>query len=117
MIRLRGSKYHYQFDKNGKTYSGVCEGCTTKREAEAYEKRMKGIVEKAVEQRDVKQLVETFRDELINLGAADFTVNSGDRIAQIVIAPVTQAAFTITDSLSETERGSGGFGSTGVSGK
>lgn len=54
---------------------------------------------------------------LINLGAADFTVNSGDRIAQMVIAPVTQAAFTITDSLSETERGSGGFGSTGVSGK
>ena len=52
---------------------------------------------------------------LINLGTADFTVNSGDRIAQMVVAPVTQASFTITDSLSETERGAGGFGSTGLS--
>lgn len=51
---------------------------------------------------------------LINLGESDFTVNSGDRIAQMVIAPVTQASFTITDSLSDTERGSKGFGSTGV---
>ena len=50
---------------------------------------------------------------LINLGNQDFTINSGDRIAQMVIAPVIQASFTITDSLSETERGSGGFGSTG----
>ena len=52
---------------------------------------------------------------LINLGQADFTVNSGDRIAQMVVAPVTQASFTISDSLSQTERGSGGFGSTGIS--
>ena len=52
---------------------------------------------------------------LINLGTADFTINSGDRIAQMIVAPVTQASFTITDSLSETERGSGGFGSTGLS--
>ena len=51
---------------------------------------------------------------LINLGTEDFTVNSGDRIAQMIIAPVIQASFTITDSLSETERGAGGFGSTGV---
>ncbi|MBP5518962.1 MAG: dUTP diphosphatase [Treponema sp.] len=53
---------------------------------------------------------------LINLGAADFTINSGDRIAQMVVSPVTQATFSLTDSLSETERGTGGFGSTGVSG-
>lgn len=53
---------------------------------------------------------------LINLGAADFTINSGDRIAQMVVAPVTQVAFSITDSLSETERGAGGFGSTGIAG-
>ena len=52
---------------------------------------------------------------LINLGTADFTVNSGDRIAQMIIAPVIQASFTLTDSLSQTERGSGGFGSTGLS--
>lgn len=52
---------------------------------------------------------------LINLGTDDFTINNGDRIAQMIIAPVIQASFTITDSLSETERGSGGFGSTGLS--
>ena len=52
---------------------------------------------------------------LINLGTSDFTVNSGDRIAQMIVAPVTQAQFEITKSLSETERGAGGFGSTGVS--
>ena len=52
---------------------------------------------------------------LINLGTSDFTINSGDRIAQMIVAPVTQAQFEITKSLSETERGAGGFGSTGVS--
>ncbi len=52
---------------------------------------------------------------LINLGTTDFTINNGDRIAQMILAPVTQAAFKISDSLSETERGQGGFGSTGVS--
>lgn len=51
---------------------------------------------------------------LINLGDKDFVINSGDRIAQMVVAPVTQATFTITDKLSETDRGAGGFGSTGV---
>ena len=51
---------------------------------------------------------------LINLGTADFTINNGDRIAQMVVAPVIQASFTIIDSLSETQRGAGGFGSTGV---
>ena len=52
---------------------------------------------------------------LINLGSSDFTINSGDRIAQMIVAPVTQAQFEITDNLSETERGAGGFGSTGLS--
>lgn len=51
---------------------------------------------------------------LVNLGKEDFVVNSGDRIAQMVIAPVTQASFTLSEDLSETERGTGGFGSTGV---
>lgn len=51
---------------------------------------------------------------LINLGDKDFVINNGDRIAQIIIAAVTQAQFKIVDSLSETERGTGGFGSTGV---
>ncbi len=52
---------------------------------------------------------------LINLGEEPFTVNSGDRIAQIILAPVPQASFSLVSSISETERGSGGFGSTGVS--
>lgn len=50
---------------------------------------------------------------LINLGEKDFIINSGDRIAQMIIAPVTQASFEIADSLSDTDRGTGGFGSTG----
>lgn len=54
---------------------------------------------------------------LINLGGSDFTINSGDRIAQMVVAPVTQASFSLTQSLSETERGTGGFGSTGLTDK
>lgn len=51
---------------------------------------------------------------LINLGDADFTVNNGDRIAQLIVAPVTQGIFVKTDKLDETERGASGFGSTGV---
>lgn len=51
---------------------------------------------------------------LINHGAEPFVVNRGDRIAQIVIAPVTRAALTEVDELPETARGAGGFGSTGV---
>ena len=51
---------------------------------------------------------------LINLGDADFTVKNGDRIAQLIVAPVTQGIFVKTDKLDETERGAGGFGSTGV---
>lgn len=51
---------------------------------------------------------------LYNSSDTSFTVNNGDRIAQIVVAPVTRANFVASDLLSETERGSGGFGSTGV---
>ena len=51
---------------------------------------------------------------LANFGQDDFTVNSGDRIAQIVISPVTTANFIPVDFISETLRGAGGFGSTGV---
>ncbi|HMO43113.1 MAG TPA: dUTP diphosphatase [Phenylobacterium sp.] len=50
---------------------------------------------------------------LINLGEEDFTIRRGDRIAQLVIAPVIQAAWDEVDALDETARGSGGFGSTG----
>lgn len=52
---------------------------------------------------------------LINLGSENFEINNGDRIAQIIISPVTLGLFNPVSELSETERGSGGFGSTGVS--
>ncbi|MFT3700551.1 MAG: dUTP diphosphatase [Kofleriaceae bacterium] len=50
---------------------------------------------------------------LINHGAQPVTIRSGDRIAQIVIAPVVQAELQEVSDLDETARGSGGFGSTG----
>jgi dUTP pyrophosphatase len=51
---------------------------------------------------------------LANLGDEDFLIKTGDRIAQIVVAPVTHAAMVEVDALDATKRGSGGFGSTGV---
>jgi dUTP pyrophosphatase len=50
---------------------------------------------------------------LINLGQEAFTIQRGERIAQLVLAPVTRLAWLAVDSLDETERGAGGFGSTG----
>ena len=52
---------------------------------------------------------------LVNLGAEPFVVEPLARIAQMVIAPVTRAEFTLSEDLGATERGSGGFGSTGTS--
>ena len=51
---------------------------------------------------------------LANLGEDDFMINKGDRIAQIVVAPVTHGHLVEVDDLDETTRGAGGFGSTGV---
>ena len=51
---------------------------------------------------------------LANLGNEDFTIERGMRIAQMVIAPVVQAVLQEADSLTETARGEGGFGSTGT---
>jgi len=53
---------------------------------------------------------------LINLGAAAFTIERGMRIAQLVVAPVTRAVWQPLENLNATERGAGGFGSTGFSG-
>ena len=50
---------------------------------------------------------------LVNLGQEAFTIQRGERIAQLVLAPVTRLAWQAVDSLDETERGAGGFGSTG----
>ena len=51
---------------------------------------------------------------LFNTGDTAFKIAKGDRIAQMVIAPVTRARIVETDDLGSTERGAGGFGSTGV---
>lgn len=51
---------------------------------------------------------------LINLGDKDFTINSGDRIAQMVFIKHEQADFELVEELNDTERGAGGFGHTGV---
>jgi len=48
-----------------------------------------------------------------NRGATSFTIETGDRIAQLVLLPVVQASFDIVESFAHTERGAGGFGSTG----
>ncbi len=50
---------------------------------------------------------------LINLGEEDFIIERGERIAQMIFAPVTKGIWEVTDSLPETQRGEGGFGSTG----
>ena len=51
---------------------------------------------------------------LINLGNKQFTVNRGDRIAQLVLAPVCQAELQVVEDLDDSARGAGGFGSTGM---
>lgn len=54
---------------------------------------------------------------LINHGTEAFAIARGDRVAQLVVAPVTRAVWQVVESLDDTARGTGGFGSTGVSGK
>lgn len=49
-----------------------------------------------------------------NFGTEDYVIEHGLRIAQLVLCPVTQAKFELADSLGETKRGAGGFGSTGT---
>lgn len=51
---------------------------------------------------------------LINLGQENFTITRGMRIAQMVVAPVTRVSWQEADTLDETARGAGGFGSTGI---
>lgn len=50
---------------------------------------------------------------LTNSGGEDYVIEPGERIAQLVLMPVLQAHITVTDTLDDTERGEGGFGSTG----
>jgi dUTP pyrophosphatase len=51
---------------------------------------------------------------LVNLGREPFVVRRGERIAQLIVAPVVQAAFREVEALAATPRGQGGFGSTGT---
>jgi dUTP pyrophosphatase len=51
---------------------------------------------------------------LINLGRETFTIQRGDRIAQLVVAPVLRVTWDLVESLDETTRGKGGFGHTGT---
>lgn len=51
---------------------------------------------------------------LINLGHEPVRISHGDRVAQLVVAPVVQGAFALVENFDETARGTGGFGSTGV---
>jgi dUTP pyrophosphatase len=51
---------------------------------------------------------------LVNLGTTDFVVHRGDRIAQLVVAPVTRAQWREVEELDDTTRGEGGFGHTGL---
>ncbi len=59
-----------------------------------------------------------YRGEILvglqNSSDADYTIQPGDRIAQLAVMPVIQAELEVTDTLDETERGAGGFGSTGT---
>lgn len=50
---------------------------------------------------------------MMNMGSQPYTIRHGERIAQAVIAPVTRAAYVMAETLDATERGEGGFGSTG----
>lgn len=54
------------------------------------------------------------RVALVNLGAEPFTVRRGDRVAQLVVAPVAAVEFQAAEDLTPTARGAGGFGSTGI---
>jgi dUTP pyrophosphatase len=51
---------------------------------------------------------------LLNAGRETVTIRHGDRIAQLVVAPVVRASFAVVEALDDTARGAGGFGSTGI---
>ncbi|WP_193140549.1 MULTISPECIES: dUTP diphosphatase [unclassified Meridianimarinicoccus] len=51
---------------------------------------------------------------LMNMGEQPFVISHGDRIAQMILAPVLQAGFVLAETLDDTARGAGGFGSTGT---
>lgn len=67
--------FHYRFMSKGKLYQGVCKGCTTKKDALNYEKEIKEKINELSKQKNVKALVESFRDEMTG-GSNIFLVNA-----------------------------------------
>ena len=82
MVRQRrqGGAWYYQFIRGGKAYRGCCEGATTKREAENYEKEIIATVESAAKQKTVKALLDNFREELT--GGEKITLNEAFELAE-----------------------------------
>ncbi len=68
------AEYHYKFMQSGKWYYGVCEGCTTERDALGYEKNIKETAKRLSEQNNVNALIENFKRELT--GGNDITLES-----------------------------------------
>ena len=74
-VRKRGSAYyHYEFQYRGKTYRGVCEGCTTRQAALAFEKKVREQCVQLAAQRTPAALVENYKKELF--GGRDITLDS-----------------------------------------
>ncbi len=69
----QSEEYHYEFMQGGKRHYGVCEGCTTERAALGYEKSIRETAKKLAEQKNVRALVENFRDEMTGGGKIQLT--------------------------------------------
>lgn len=69
MIRKRGKEYHYEFMLKGRRFYGVCENCSTEAEAKKYVKQIRDTAAQASQQKNVKALLENFRQELSGGGA------------------------------------------------
>ena len=82
MVRQKkqGGTWYYQFTKDGKMYTGRCEGMKTKRDAEAYEKRLLSTIQRASEQKTVKALVDNFRDVLT--GGKEISLDEAFELAE-----------------------------------
>ena len=82
MVRQKkqGGTWYYQFTKDGKMYTGRCEGMKTKRDAEAYEKRLLNTIQRASEQKTVKALVDNFRDVLT--GGKEISLDEAFELAE-----------------------------------
>lgn len=99
MIRKRAEEYHYQFMQSGKMYYGVCENCTTERDALAYEKRIRETVKKLSEQTSVTALVENFKRELT--GCTDILL--ADAFEKYLTKPAKRKAGVVRAKLNRQQ--------------